>query len=565
MMFLFSVLCLLFMHWQLAVTIDFEYRIKKATLISNLFSCIVDTTFFFFVGMLFTKCKTKGALLIAFILSVILSFCNIIYSRFFGHYLPNTVLTQIGNLNDYEVIQSILKGFKPYDFCFIVLVLLFAILYRKTEATTVKANSLRTLGILWGGMLTLVFSIILAIPLCSNTILEWSFYEFFPVKAQYNLAPNTMLFRSGFVRRSIICYEDFLQKDLKLDKKQQEEIEREYTNLSYRVTAPTIGKDIKNVIFIVVESYLSATSDLIIDGKEITPFLNTLKHDSTVYYNGNMLPDINLGESSDGQFIYMSGLLPLKSDITVNIVKGKTVPGLPKLLTNSGMIRHSHIIVPTSPTFWEQDAMCIIYGIDQLYSKYDCKTKVKGNKDLTDEQIFSMASQIDTTTQEPFFSMILTMSMHSPYDKYVEHGFTFSDKTITPEYSNYLIDCHFFDAQLRKYIEALKQKGIYDNSLIIITADHDAHPSFLGMKEGGVSNYLPLYIINGSIDKTRVWTGECHQLDVYTTLLDILGVENKWRGLGHTLLRPDYLSISHKKAQTLSDWIIRGDYFMTDQ
>lgn len=560
-LFLISVLCLLMMHWQLAATIDYEYRIKKITLISNFFACIVDATCFFFIGMLFTRYRTKGALLIAFIISFIVSFCNIIYSRFFAHYLPNTALIQISNLNDYEVIQSILTGFKIHDLYFIPLIFLFAILYLKTEAVTLKTNILRTLGILWGAMFTIVFSIILVIPMCSNTTLEWSMYEFFPVRAQYNMAPNTMLLRGGFVRRAFLCYEDFFYKELKLDNSQKKEIECEYTNFAYRVTTPTIEKNVKNVIFIVVESYLAASSDLKVDGKEITPFLNSLKSDSSVYYNGNMLCDINLGESSDGQFIYMSGLLPLNSEITVNVVKGKTIYGLPKLLVDSGRIKHSHIIVPTSPTFWEQDAMCNVYGIERLYSKYDCKTEAKGNKDLTDEQIFLMASQIDTTIQEPFFSMILTMSMHSPYDKHVEHGFTLSDATIPPEYRNYLIDCNYFDSQLRKYIKALKQKGIFDNSLIIITADHDAHPSFLGMEKGDISDYLPLYIINGGIDKTRGWTGECHQLDVYTTLLDILGIDSKWRGLGHTLLRPDYQSVSLEKAQTLSDRIIRSNYF----
>ena len=95
------------------------------------------------------------------------------------------------------------------------------------------------------------------------------------------------------------------------DEAQVAEIEQAYTDYSERTTASTIGTAKPNLIFIIVESYLSQTSDLKVDGKEITPFLNRLKRDSTVYYNGQMQPNINIGESSDGQFIDMTGVLPL--------------------------------------------------------------------------------------------------------------------------------------------------------------------------------------------------------------------------------------------------------------
>ena len=44
----------------------------------------------------------------------------------------------------------------------------------------------------------------------------------------------------------------------------------------------------KNLIFILVESYMSFVSDMKIDGREVTPFLNALKNDSSVYFNSHM-------------------------------------------------------------------------------------------------------------------------------------------------------------------------------------------------------------------------------------------------------------------------------------
>jgi lipoteichoic acid synthase len=172
-----------------------------------------------------------------------------------------------------------------------------------------------------------------------------------------------------------------------------------------------------------------------------------------------------------------------------------------------------------------------------------------------------MASQIDSKTQVPFFSMILTMSMHHPYDKCEDHGFSLSDASLTPEYRNYLINCHFFDRQLEKYITALRKSGVYDKSVVVITADHHAHHSLLSMEEGEISEELPLYIVNGGIDQTTAWHGTCNQLDVYTTLLDLFGLTPQWRGFGHTLLKKDYRNSVTEEVQTFSEWIIRSDYF----
>ena len=78
------------------------------------------------------------------------------------------------------------------------------------------------------------------------------------------------------------------------------------------------------------------------------------------------------------------------------------------------------------------------------------------------------------------------------------------------------------------------------------------------MKENAVNKELPLYIVHGGIDKGQAWTGPCNQLDVYTTLLDMYGIETQWRGLGHSLLNRNYKNSVSEKTQTLSEWIIRS-------
>ena len=552
-----SVVNLLFMHGQMVLTVEYEYPFKSDAIFSNVFSCLIDATFFFLLSLLLTKGKVKGALLMTFVLTTLLSFFNLLYSRFFGHYLPNLAILQIGNLNDGSVLSSALTGFRWMDLFYILWAGLFVWLYNRYDKVTLKVRWLMTLGWMWGVMSAMELAFILVLAIVHDPSPDISFIRFNPIKIQYSQAPNNMLFRSGFLRRALVCYEDFVPKNLELDESQKAEIRREYADYSQRTTTATVAGE-KNLIFILVESYLAETSDLVVGGKEITPFLNSLKRDSTVYYNGHMRPNVNMGESSDGQFIYMTGLLPLKCEITINIAKDKTFCGLPAMLMKSGKLKHSHIIVPTSPSFWEQDKMNDRYGIEQMYSKFNCDKSMHGYEDLNDEQVFTMAAKTEASAVQPFFSLVVTMSMHNPYNKCVEHGFKIADKRYSAEYLNYLVDCHYTDMQIARYFDALKQLGLYDKSVIVITADHDAHPVHLNVGEHTISNELPLYIINGGIDSNHAWTGPCNQLDVYTTLLDIYGVQSDWRGLGHTLLNADYQEYPLEKLQTLSDWIIRG-------
>ena len=421
LLFGLSVINLLFMHGQLAMTVEYEYPFKSDAILSNVFSCLIDATFFFLLSMLLTRCRVKGALLMTFILTALLSFCNVLYSRFFGHYLPNLAILQMGNLNDNDVMGSVLTGFRWLDIYYVLMAVVFGWLYKCIDQVKLKTRWLRTLGCLWGVMLAAILTFILMLVAFHDPSPDISFIRFNPIKIQYTQAPNNMLFRSGFVRRALMCHEDFIRKNLQLEKSQKEAIKREYTDYKQRTTTATV-KDAKNLIFIIVESYLAQTSDLMVDGKEITPFMNRLKRDSMVHYNGHMHPNIDMGESSDGQFIYMTGLLPLKSEITVNIAKDKTFCGLPAVLMKAGRLKHSHIIVPTSPTFWEQDKMNERYGIEKMYSKFDYDKNMSGNEDLDDEQIFQMATRVAATAEQPTpIQSVWSMGLRSQTNRFLRN------------------------------------------------------------------------------------------------------------------------------------------------
>lgn len=561
-LFMMSVVNLLFVHHYFLQTIGLEVGCFKSSLVDNLIACLLDTTFILFISWLITMRRLRMSLAITFVFTLIWSFVNAFYARFFHQYLNWSSIGQAGNLSDTSVINSMLAEFHTIDLFYPLMAVLFVWLYFRSRKEDLKYKSLRTLIMTW-----IVFATLGVIAHASyffhphyGVVYALEKTMFTPKKMD-SMWPNWTVFHKGFFRKLVM---DPLTRDseVKLTKEQEEEIEKNISDQSLRVTKRTAPDNIKNVIFILVESYLSVTSDLIVDGKEITPYLNKLKHDSTVYFNGHMRPNVSIGESADGQFIYMAGLLPLHSEITVSKAKRDTIIGLPEQMKKIFPDLKSYTLIPTNPSLWEQQPMTEAYGFDNLYSMIDYQAEIDHGNDgfLSDSMIFNYASYKDKSIQQPYFSLILTMSMHQPYDAFEKHGFEVTDKNLPQRYKNYLNSCHFFDMQIGKYFEELKEKGLYNNSLIIIVSDHDARPRYLDM-EGKISDDIPIYIINGGFNPAEAWDGECNQLDVYTTILDIMGIDSKWRGLGHTLLNKNYQNSVTTETQELSDLIIYSNYF----
>lgn len=563
LMFMMSMMNMVFLHQYFLHTIDLEVGCFVSSFFDNLLACLIDVTFILLVSWLITLRRLRASLVITFVITLLWSFCNVFYARFFHQYLSWSSIGLAGNLSDPIVLDSMTAGFRLIDIYYPLAIILFCWIYFRSKHHDVKSKSLRTLSYIWscGLLISLTVHGVYAFHPHIGIVYELEKTVFTPAKMD-SMWPNWTVYHKGFFRKLFV---DQLKRKskIKLTKEQEAAIEKEYSDHSQRITGRTAPNNIQNVIFILVESYLSVTSDLVVDGQEITPNLNKLKRDSNVYYNGHMIPNVSIGESSDGQLIYMAGLLPLHSEITVSKAKKNSIIGLPEQIKKAYPDLQSLTIIPTNPSLWDQQAMSDSYGFDKLYSMLDYQAEMKDNENgafLTDEMIFRYASKKDESNQPPFFSLILTMSMHQPFNSFIEHGFHLTDKSLPQEYKNYLTNCHYTDIQIGKYLNDLKDKGLYDNSLIVIVSDHDAHPDYLGMDDK-ISREIPIYIVNGGIDNSNAWSGECNQLDVYTTILDIMGIQSKWRGFGHTLLNKDYHNSVTGDIQEMSDWIIYSDYF----
>ncbi len=544
---------ILVMHLWYLYSLIIGDEIDITIIIDNILGILIDVMVLFLLFYLLSGKRLKTGLTITFFITLFWSFSNALYSRFFHHYISLSAIGQAGTLFDSEMIRCVLDGIRWVDLYFVLNTILFFILIKKTRPSR---------NIISKGVVCLI--IMVCIDLFSYFIYcslrpEYRYISYFIHRIEHRqfslqmhlFDPSNAVFRRGCIRSLLYEFVLNLNSTIQLSSEQERQIANEMKMLDHHSNDSCFIMADKNLIFILVESYMSFTSDMKVNGKEVTPFLNSLKCDSTVYFNGNMHENVTIGESSDGQFIYMTGLLPLRSVITVSVARHVSLPALPKMIE-----KNSRMVIPTVNSMWNQDEMCHQYGFSNLYASNDY---AEGQfKHLNDEQVIQLAMQIDKNWKQPFFSVILTMSMHQPYTQQIDSTFLISDPSIRNDLACYLNACHYTDQQLKVYFQHLKDAGVYDKSLIVIAADHSVHNTDFGKN----NDKIPIYLVNIPYEiKKKMWQGDCNQLDLYTTLLDIMGIDSYWYGLGRSLLSTDYQNNIDDNKWILSEWIIRGDYF----
>lgn len=557
-----SIINLYYMHQFFAINGYIESELYLYSFPVNFFATIFDVSLlllFFSAILIFRR---KLVVVTTYITTFLMSFVNVFYGRFFSQYLPLSAITQISSLGDGIVVDSMLSGFRWSDIYYLlslllVVIVLFRFCSNKMGFTLQYVILLIVLPIL---SLFGVFCSYTAYHLCNSTCRHnYQLFKnrqneiLFNALERKSAFPNNTKYHVGLIRPFISDVVDWFQP-YTLTKEQCDLIEKGYGDKTFRKFNHRDNQDVNNVIFILLESFLSASSDLVVDNKRITPFLDSLKHSREVYYNGNVHSNITIGESADGQLIYMTGLLPLRSKVSVGIAKNDTLPSLPTILKQYFGISRTEIVIPSNPGMWQQSHMNVVYGIDNCYSQND----VQGHE-MRDDVVFNLAKSTPKSKKESFFSMVLSLSTHQPYRSPIDKSFVIQNDSLPPSYLVYLNACHFLDKQIQAYFDDLKMKGIYYNSLIVIASDHAPHMEMLGMKER-ISAKLPLYIIHGNIS-VDAYVGDCNQLDVFTTILDVLNIDCDWNGLGNTLLNPNYVNSVSDEKYEMSEWIIRGNYF----
>ncbi|WP_442956505.1 LTA synthase family protein [Paenibacillus sp. YIM B09110] len=461
--------------------------------------------------------------LIANLVMTLILFAVLMYYKYYGVIVTYFALAQVNQVT--AVKNSVFSLMDPYYlFIFTDIIIMAVLLFARKKAINWKKESSKKEN---KRLVVALFTI--SIGLCLFNIL--------PNRASMNEIVKAE-------QMGILNYEAYMifsNKDLEyVDPNQITQPKIDSLKNAQQPIEPILYKSAegKNLIIVQMESFQNFLVNLTIDGKEITPNFNKLVNEN--YYFKHFYQQVGQGNTSDAEFVVNSSLYIPPRGAATQMYADKELPSLPKLLKANGYDTttfHTNVV-----EFWNRGELYKALGFDRYYDQ-----KFFGHEDTvffgpSDEMLYAKtAAELERMSEsgKPFYSHVISMTSHHPFsipeDKY---HMELPERYEGTFVGDYIRGQNYADYALGLFIQDLKDRGIWDNSLIVMYGDHLGLPIYsldrddkelmaeIYGREYGYTDMIniPLVIINPTAPEAKVYDQLGGQIDVLPTVANLLGV-----------------------------------------
>ncbi len=312
----------------------------------------------------------------------------------------------------------------------------------------------------------------------------------------------------------------------------QAEAQKEFDNMMKdNSTAPKILNNQKpNIVLIILESF---TYDLL-SLPQIAPNLNKLSKEGLFFENIYSVA----GRSDKGLSAILSGYPAHPGDAVIkNSTKIEKIPNIGSALKNTNY--HNSFYYGGDINFANMRSYLNISRFDKIITQFDFPKKYYGSKwGVHDEYVLERFYDDIQKQTAPFFNVLFTLSSHEPFDV--------PEKIITDGNNSKILNaCAYTDKHLGIFIDKMKKTEIWDNTIIIMMADHGS--GFI--KNHPVTNkeryHIPMIWTGGALNQTGLISKYGSQTDIIATLLGQLDIPAKDFIFSKNLLSPDVKGFSY--------------------
>ena len=271
-----------------------------------------------------------------------------------------------------------------------------------------------------------------------------------------------------------------------------------------------------NVILIILESFSDKVIASLGGMHGISPNLDSLCLKSTVFTSF-----YSTGNRSDRGISAVLGGYPslLSTSIMIYPEKSRSLTLLPEYFKRKNY--NTSFYYGGDINFYNLKTFVLQGNYDRLVTKADFPFGLgrMSKWGVPDEYVFERALADLKTEKEPFMKTIYTISSHAPYDV------PFSKFPGNSYEEKYLNSVAYTDSTLGIFIDGFRESPLWENTLLIVTADH-------GAIQGGptditepASYRIPLIWSGGVVDTLRHIKTITMQSDFGTSLVHQLGWE----------------------------------------
>ncbi len=278
--------------------------------------------------------------------------------------------------------------------------------------------------------------------------------------------------RNAITHDNNVKYENFddMIKEYKSFKEFQEEENSQ--NLAYAGIAEG-----KNVIILQLESVQDFVVNRSINGKEITPNLNKFLKENIKITN---MHATSYTTTADSEHSVITSLYPLENGEAFAKYYGNTYDNIFQLFKDKGyytMYAHGNYAY-----FWNRKNVTSKLPIDKktFLENFDDRSELIRtylSDELLYKQTVELFEQAIEENEGPVVYDLVASSSHKPFelagiiDKYKKVSIDVGNLSGT-ELGNYLEAVNYADYAFGIFINLLKEKGLYDDTVIVVFGDH---------------------------------------------------------------------------------------------
>ncbi|HTF87217.1 MAG TPA: LTA synthase family protein [Planctomycetota bacterium] len=278
----------------------------------------------------------------------------------------------------------------------------------------------------------------------------------------------------------------------------------------------------RNVVLYVIESLGREQTSLGSNKSDATPLLAGLLE------QGGVETDCyaQFANSSKATFGLLSGVFAAQT-MEVLECEMEAMSGLPRSLASQGYF--TVCVTPQHLYYQGQRTMFQKLGFQDLCAFLDLQAiaKARGVEFLEsgptsrDDRLMFLWDHAQLAQRQPFFATYYTMSSHYPYQ--------YPGQMKGSEEERHARAVRYTDQVIGEVLLDYKRRGIYDNTLFVITADHGEDfkggrfsPRHSSLRQN--AHEVPLVFFAPGVDLSGLQLGRARQVDILPTILDLLGL-----------------------------------------
>jgi phosphoglycerol transferase MdoB-like AlkP superfamily enzyme len=297
-------------------------------------------------------------------------------------------------------------------------------------------------------------------------------------------------------------------------------------------TSQFIKSDKPNIMIIILESYTFKFIESLGGLSGITPNINELVKEGILFDNF-----YSSGDRTDLGIVSILNGYPRQPLTSIIKFPNKTasLPFVNKNLKNLGY--RTEFTYGYNIDYANFRSYLTNAQFDHITHSQDFPQELNTSKwGVHDQYVFEKYFEEAESAAQPFFKIMMTQSSHEPFEVPMETVITGED-----DEHKFLNSAYYTDKCLGEFITKAKQSDWWDNTWIIVTADHG---HFMPGNNGNSNSdrfKIPMIWLGGALSKqdTVVHKFAC-QTDIANTIFGQLGFQDSRYTFSNNILATDY-------------------------